>query len=397
MTDHAVNGQPRSDGRSSLINDPTFRAIIVQAVTFVVLVFVVWSIVDNTIANLQKANIASGFGFLAGRAGFDISQTMIHYTNDSTYGRALLVGLVNTVMIAVFGIATATIVGFIIGLARLSKNWLISTLATVYVEIFRNIPVLLVIFFLYKGVLAALPLARNSLHLPLSIYLNNRGLVFPRAIWGDGSTLAMAAFLLALVLAIGVRIWAKKRQMRTGKPFPTGWTALALIVGLPVLVFAALGWPLSFDYPVQGKFNLTGGTIIRPEFVAIYLALSLYTAAFIAEVIRAGIKGVPKGQTEAAEALGLHHNTTTRLVVVPQAMRIIIPPLTSEYLNLTKNTSLAVAVGFPDLVSVGGTILNQTGQAVEVVTIWLVVYLTTSLLTSLFMNWFNAKMALVER
>ncbi|MCX8997604.1 amino acid ABC transporter permease [Rhizobiaceae bacterium BDR2-2] len=397
MTDHATHAPSSGRSLKSLIYDPTFRGIFFQLLTIVVLVFVIWSIVDNTMANLARSNTASGYGFLNSRSGFDIGQSLIDYSSNSTYGRALLVGFLNTLLVASVGIVTATILGFIIGVGRLSNNWLIAKLCTVYVEVFRNIPPLLVIFFWYSGVLAVLPQPRDSIHLPFSMFLNNRGLVFPRPLWGEGAWVVPVALIVAVIAAIAVRKWAVRRQMATGQQFPILWTSIGLIVGLPLIAFLAAGAPITFDVPVEGRFNLTGGSVVAPEFVALYLALSFYTASFIAEIIRAGIRGVPKGQTEAAAALGLHPRKTTRLVVVPQAMRIVIPPLTSQYLNLTKNSSLGVAIGFPELVSTGGTTLNQTGQAVEVVSIWMVVYLTISILTSLFMNWFNAKMALVER
>jgi general L-amino acid transport system permease protein len=377
--------------------DPKIRGIFFQLLTLVLLVgFIAW-VAHNTAVNLARANIASGFGFLQGRAGFEVGQALIPYSSDSTYGRALIVGLLNTLLVAVTGIITATIIGFIIGIGRLSHNWLIAKLCTVYVEVFRNIPPLLVIFFWYSGVLAILPNARESVHLPLSTYLNNRGFFFPKPLFGENFWLTGVALLLAIVITIFVARWARRRQAATGKPFHTVWVSLGLIVGLPVLTFLALGAPLSFDYPIAGKFNLSGGSVVGPEFMSLFLALSFYTAAFIAEIVRSGIRGVPKGQTEAASALGLQPSAITRLVVVPQAFRIIIPPLTSQYLNLTKNSSLAIAIGFADLVAVGSTTLNQTGQSVEVILIWMVIYLAISVVTSLFMNWFNAKMALVER
>ncbi|MCJ8508988.1 amino acid ABC transporter permease [Rhizobium lemnae] len=394
--DALSSGKPRKSF-SSLIYDPQARGIFYQVVTVASVALFVWIITQNTIHNLEKANIASGFGFLQGRAGFDIGQQAIEYTSDSTYGRALLVGLLNTLQVAFFGIITATILGFLVGIARLSHNWLLAKLAQAYVEIFRNIPPLLVIFFWYKGVIAILPQARDSVVLPLGGFLNNRGLFFPKAIWGEGSWMIVAALGVAIAASIVIFKWARARQARTGQQFKSGWTSLGLIILLPAATFLALGAPLTFDYPVAGRFNLSGGTSIGPEFISLYLALSFYTASFIAEIVRGGIKAVPKGQTEAANALGLRANIITRLVVVPQAMRIIIPPLTSQFLNLTKNSSLAVAVGFADIVAVGGTMLNQTGQAVEIVAIWLVIYLSLSLTTALFMNWFNAKMALVER
>jgi len=386
-----------SAGTASLIYDPKVRGLFYQVVTLLVLIAFIWAVANNTIHNLQKANIASGFGFLQGRSGFDIGQQLISYTSDSTYGRALIVGLMNTLQVAIAGIITASIIGFAVGLGRLSHNWLIAKICQVYVEIFRNIPPLLVIFFWYRGVIAILPQARDSIALPFDIYLNNRGLTFPKPIFGNDALLLLPAILIGIVLAIVIAKWARKRQMATGQQFPILWCSLALVIGLPLLVFFAIGMPLTFDLPIVGRFNMQGGSVIGPEFTSVFLALSFYTAAFIAEIVRGGIKAVSKGQTEAASALGLKHSHTSRLIVVPQAMRIIIPPLTSQYLNLTKNSSLAVAIGFADIVAVGGTILNQTGQAVEVVAIWLAVYLTISISTAIFMNWFNAKMALVER
>jgi general L-amino acid transport system permease protein len=397
MTDHAISAPSGRRNFRSLAYDPKIRSIFFQIATLVIIVFLVLSIAHNVSSNLARSNTASGYGFLAGRAGFDIGQSMIAYSSDSTYGRAIIVGLLNTLLVAVVGIFTATIVGFIIGIGRLSKNWLIAKLCTVYVEVFRNIPPLLVIFFWYSGVLSSLPQARDAFELPFSTFLSNRGLTFPKPLWGEAAWVIPAALLVGIVAAVVFSSWARKRQMRTGQQAPVILISIGLVVGLPILAFLAAGAPLSFDYPVEGRFNLSGGAVIAPEFVALYLALSFYTAAFIAEIIRAGIRGVAKGQSEAAAALGLQPTMTTRLIVIPQAARIIIPPLTSQYLNLTKNSSLGVAIGFPELVSTGGTTMNQTGQAIEVVSIWLVVYLTISVATSMFMNWFNAKMALVER
>ncbi|RUX32814.1 amino acid ABC transporter permease [Mesorhizobium sp. M7A.F.Ca.US.011.01.1.1] len=383
--------------RGSFINDPKIRGIFFQVLVVVLLVAGVWWIAHNVIDNLTRLRIASGFGFLKGRAGFDISESAIAYSSDSTYGRAILVGLINTLIVAIVGIITATIIGFVIGIGRLSQNWLIRKICTVYVEVFRNIPPLLVIFFWYSGVLAVLPAPRDSIGLPFGSFLNQRGFYFPRAVWGDGSWLIFIALLVGIAMAWFVARRARQRQMATGQQFPVFWTSAALIVGLPLLAYALSGFPLSFDYPKQSTFNLTGGFQVRPEFLSLYLALSCYTAAFIAEIVRAGIRGVSAGQTEAAGALGLRSGSILRLVVVPQAMRIVIPPLTSQYLNLTKNSSLAIAIGYPDLTATAGTVLNQTGQAVEGVVIMMVIYLAISLLTSLVMNWFNAKMALVER
>ncbi|MER8766033.1 MULTISPECIES: amino acid ABC transporter permease [unclassified Mesorhizobium] len=383
--------------RGSFINDPRIRGIFFQALVLVLLVAGVWWVTHNVIVNLTRLHIASGFGFLRGRAGFDISESAIAYSSDSTYFRAILVGFINTVIVAVVGIITATIIGFIVGIGRLSRNWLIRKICTVYVEVFRNIPPLLVIFFWYSGVLAVLPPPRESINLPFGSFLNQRGFYFPRAVWGEGSWLILVALLLALAMAWFVARKARQRQMATGQPFPVLWTSIALIVGLPLLAYALSGFPLTFEFPKQSTFNLVGGFQVRPEFLSLYLALSCYTAAFIAEIVRAGIRGVSTGQTEAAAALGLRSGSILRLVVVPQAMRIVIPPLTSQYLNLTKNSSLAIAIGYPDLTATAGTVLNQTGQAVEGVVIMMAVYLALSLITSAIMNVVNARMALVER
>ncbi|THK40096.1 amino acid ABC transporter permease [Ensifer sp. MPMI2T] len=392
-----TNAPEKSRSSGSIINDPQVRGIFYQAITIIILAVLIYWIVDNTIENLRRANIASGYGFLNSRAGFDVGQSLIAFTSDSSYGRALVVGFVNTLLVAITGIITATIIGFLVGIGRLSHNWIIAKLSLAYVEVFRNIPPLLVIFFWYSGVLAILPQAREALALPLNIFVSNRGVAFPRPLFGEGAEYTLLALLVAVAASLLFARYARKRQEATGQRLPVLWTVLGLIVGLPLITFLAAGAPLTFDLPVAGKFNLTGGSVVGPEFLSLYLALSFYTAAFIAEIVRAGIRGVSKGQTEAAHALGIRPRLTTRLVIVPQAMRIIIPPLTSQYLNLTKNSSLAVAVGYADLVAVGGTILNQTGQSIEVVSIWLIVYLSLSLATSLFMNWYNARMALVER
>ncbi|ARS65973.1 amino acid ABC transporter permease (plasmid) [Sinorhizobium meliloti RU11/001] len=387
----------RSKSSGSIINDPQVRGIFYQAITVIILAALIYWIVDNAVDNLRRANIASGYDFVRSRAGFDVGQSPISFTSDSTYGRALLVGFINTLLVAITGIITATIIGFIVGIGRLSHNWIIAKLSLAYVEVFRNIPPLLVIFFWYSGVLSILPQARDALALPFDIFLSNRGVAFPRPVAGEGAEYTLLAFIIAIAASVFFTRYARQRQLATGERLPVLWTVLGLIIGLPLVTFLVTGAPIGFDVPVAGKFNLTGGSVVGPEFMSLFLALSFYTAAFIAEIVRAGIRGVSKGQTEAAHALGIRPSLTTRLVVVPQAMRIIIPPLTSQYLNLTKNSSLAVAIGYADLVAVGGTILNQTGQSIEIVSIWLIVYLSLSLATSLFMNWYNARMALVER
>ena len=386
----------------SLLYNPALRSIVYQVVTLVVIVAAVWYAWNNVVQNLARANMTAGFGFLNSRAGFDLAQTLIAYSSDSTYFRALQVGLINTLVVAAAGIVTATIVGLLVGIGRLSHNWLIARLCTIYVEIFRNIPPLLVIFFWYLGVLALLPSIRTIFqHVkddPNAVFfISNRGIYMPAPIFGEGFGVVLAAFVIGIIAAIGFTIWANARQRATGKRPPVLWVNLGLILLFPLIVFVAVGSPLSLDYAVPGSFNMKGGMVIGPEFLALYLALSLYTASFIAEIVRAGIRGVSKGQSEASYALGLRPGQATRLVVLPQALRIIIPPLTSQYLNLIKNSSLAVAVGYADLVAVGGTILNQSGKSIEIISIWMLIYVSISLITSLFMNWFNAKMALVER
>lgn len=381
----------------ALTNNSALRGVVIQALLGVAMLAFAYVIVTNAAINLQRANIRSGFGFLEGRAGFEIARPLIPYTSDSTYGHALIVGLLNTVLVAVTGIITATIIGFFVGIGRLSQNWLIAKLSALYVEFFRNLPPLLVVFFWYLGILSVLPQPRESLHLPFNLFLNNRGLIFPTPVFGNGIGWGIAAFVASVALAVLWVRWAHVRQAATGKQFPVLWLAIGLIAGLTILAFLVAGDALSFDYPVAGTFNLTGGSAVGPEFISLYLALSFYTAAFIAEIVRAGIQGVPKGQREAAIALGLRSSAITSLIIIPQAFRIIIPPLTSQYLNITKNSSLAIAVGFSDLIAVGGTTLNQTGQAIEVIAIWMLIYLSLSVTMSVFMNWFNGKVALVER
>ncbi len=384
--------------RSSLIYDPKFRGIVFQVMLAVALAaFVAW-IASNTIDNLQRAHIASGFGFLWARAGFDISQTLVPYTAESSYGRAFVVGLLNTLLVAVLGVIFASIIGFMLGVARLSKNWLIAQIATVYIETLRNIPVLLQLLFWYKAVLSILPAPRQGFNLILDSKLSNRGLIIPRPMFHEGFAATAIAFVIAILAIVVLAQWAQRRQMATGQIFPTFKVGLAILILLPATTFIVTGMPASFDLPELKGFNYTGGLQIKPEFMALLLGLTLYTATYIGEIVRAGILAVAHGQTEASYALGLRSGTALRLVIIPQALRVIIPPLTSQYLNLTKNSSLAVAVGYPDLVSVfSGTVLNQTGQAVEVIFITMLVYLTISLATSAFMNWFNQRVALVER
>lgn len=374
--------------------DPNVRAVAFQVLLVVALVFLVVEIVLNTAANLEKQNVASGFDFLARTAGFDVSQSLIPYSSKSSYLQAFFVGLTNTLLVAALGIVLATVIGFTLGIARLSPNWLASRLALAYVEVIRNVPLLLQLFVWYVAVLRALPAPAEARPLIGGAYFDTRGLHLPRVSFEHGGGLLFAAIAIALIAAAW--LW------RYGKSFEARWPGLssaawALVLMLPVLV-ATLGVDVHITYPELGRFNFDGGVSIEPEFMALLLGLSTYTAAFIAEIVRAGLLGVPQGQREAAAALGLSRRQALRLVILPQAMRIIIPPLTNQYLNLTKNSSLAVAIGYPDLVSVfAGTVLNQTGQAVEVIVITMAVYLLISLATSLLMNWFNARVAWAER
>jgi general L-amino acid transport system permease protein len=384
--------------QASFLYRPEVRQAVYQVVLVVLLLALFYTLVHNTAANLRKQNIASGFDFVSRTAGFDVSQSLIAFDSSMTYGRAFLVGLLNTLVVAGLGVVAATILGFVIGIARLSSNWLIARLAAVYVEVIRNIPPLLQLFFWYFAVLKALPPPRQSLAVPGGGFLNVRGLYLPSPIAEAGFDIVLLAIPIGIAAAAAVYVWARRRQRLTGQQFPVFWTSLALIVGMPLLIHLMLGSPLSFDYPELKGFNFQGGMVLQPEFLALLLGLSIYTASYIAEIVRAGIQGVSKGQKEAALAIGLTQGQSLRLVVIPQAMRIIIPPLTSQFLNLTKNSSLAVAIGYPDLVSVwSGTVLNQTGQAVEVILVTMCVFLTISLVTSAFMNWFNRRMALVER
>lgn len=387
-----------SSKNQSLFYNPTFRAILFQVIAVAALVFFFYSIINNALSNLESRGIATGLGFLNQEAGFGIGLSLVEYDETHTYGRTFIVGLLNTALVSVLGILFATVLGFTVGISRLSSNWLISRCAAVYIETFRNIPLLLQIFFWYFAVLQALPSPRQSLSLGESVFLNVRGLFFPGPIFEEGSNLIGMAVIIAIVFVIFLSKWAKNKQTLTGQQTPLLRYSLLALIGLPTMAYFISGMPITIEYPELKGFNFKGGISIIPELAALVVALSVYTASFIAEIVRSGINAVNHGQTEAAMALGLPRNKTLKLVVIPQAMRIIIPPLTSQYLNLTKNSSLAMAIGYPDLVSVfAGTTLNQTGQAIEIITMTMAVYLTLSLLTSFLMNIYNSKVALVER
>jgi general L-amino acid transport system permease protein len=384
--------------KQNLFYNPTFRAIIFQIIAVLGLLFFFYNIINNALENLDARGIATGFGFLNEEAGFGIGLTLIDYDETYTYGRTFFVGLLNTALVSVLGIFLATIIGFTVGISRLSSNWLISRFAALYIETFRNIPLLLQIFFWYFAVLQALPSPRQSLSIGESLFINVRGLYLAGPVFNEGSSWIFAALALAVVLSIIYAIKSHKKQKDTGVQSPVLLTTLGMVIGLPVVAFFAAGMPVSIEYPELKGFNFRGGISILPELAALLIALSIYTASFIAEIVRSGINAVNHGQTEASLALGLPRSKTLRLVVIPQAMRIIIPPLTSQYLNLTKNSSLAMAIGYPDLVSVfAGTTLNQTGQAIEIIAMTMGVYLGLSLTTSFFMNMYNKKVALVER
>lgn len=385
-------------GRTYWFNNPKLRAVVFQIVLLAIVVLIILTGAWNAVENLARQGRSLGLDFLGRTASFDIGQTPIEYTSLSTNGRALLVGITNTLIVAALGIVLATVLGFIIGVARLSSNWIIAKLAMVYIEVVRNIPLLLQLLFWYGAVLKPLPGVRQSITFGESIFLNNRGIFFPAAMPQAGAGLVGGALLVGVLGAIGFTVWGRRKQMETGKRPPVLLVNLALIVGLPLLAFFGTGMPFAMDYPKVGGFNVNGGFRLQPEFVALLLGLTIYTAAFIAETVRSGIRGVPHGQTEASGALGLRSGHNLRLVVIPQAMRIIVPPLASQYLNLTKNSSLAVAIGYPDLVQVfSGTVLNNTNQAIECIGITMAVYLIISLSIAGFMNWFNKRVALVER
>ena len=459
-----------------LLHDPRFRGLVVQAVTALCVLSLLWMAVDNAATNMRARGIPTNFDFWDRTSGFDVNQTLIAYSSLSTYGKAFWVGLLNTLLVAAIGVVVATLLGFILGVMRLSANWAARTFATLYVETLRNVPLLLQLLFWYNAILSPLPAPRASLAMPsvaltwpdaaslalalvaaggaylagrfarsrseddagevlasvgaalgwlvaliallfgasafigapgggllhwggpAGVYLNNRGLLIPEPRFEPGFDWVLAALAAAVALSVAFTWSARRRQALSGAQSPVGLASLALILGLPLLAFVATGGPVTLDYPVLRGFNFQGGLRVSPEFVALLLGLSLYTAAFIAEEVRAGVQSVAKGQSEAAHALGLRAGPTLRLVVLPQAMRVILPPLTNQYLNLTKNSSLAVFIGYPDLVQVFmGTVLNQTGAAVQVIVVTMAVYLAISLATSGLMTLYARRTAWAER
>ena len=399
----ALQGSERlaaTPDKGSFINDPRVRGIFWQGVLVLVVGYLFYAAISNAQTNLAAKGQVFGFGFLSTPGGFDVNQHLIPFSSEegSTYGRAFLVGLLNTILVAGIGIVLATILGFIIGVARLSSNWIVAKFAQVYVEVIRNIPLLLQLIFWYNAVLKPLPPPRQAIAFGAGFFLSNRGLTVPDPTFGPGSEMVGYALLVGIAGAFIFRHWAKGVQEKTGQQYPIGLVSLALIIGLPLVAYFLLGRPIQFDVPVQKGFNFAGGMQVFPEFVALLLGLVIYTAAFIAEIVRAGIQAVSRGQVEAANALGLRNKPTLNLVIIPQAMRVITPPLTSQYLNLTKNSSLAVAIGYPDLVQIfAGTALNQSAKAIEIMLMTMAVYLALSLITSFAMNIYNRRMALVER
>ena len=397
---------------SSFIYDRQIRSIIFQLLLVLGLILGAWWLGNNTLINLADQGKTLGFSFLKQTSGFQISSTlgtwvMEYNVGSSTYLDVYFIGIINTFLVAVLGIVAATFLGFAMGIMRLSKNMVVKGFATVYVEVLRNVPLLLQLFFWYFAVLRSLPSRRGQ----IEIYegaagINITGLYLPAPIAQSGAGVLGLAFILLVGIAIWLGRWAKKRQHETGQIFPAFWMGLGIVFFGTLLVYIAMGQPIDWSFPLfkdtgpvlRRGFQIGDGMVIVPEFIAVWLALSLYTAAFIAEIVRAGILAISKGQTEAAYSLGLRPGVTLRLVIIPQALRVIIPPLTSQYLNLTKNSSLAVAIAYPELVSIfAGTALNQVGKEIEMIAMMMAVYLTFSLLTSAFMNWFNARVKLVDR
>lgn len=379
------------------LRDPAKLSILYQVFTLLGVALLSYYLVNNTLANLERQSISTGFGFMEKEASFEIGEALIQYSAADSYGRALAVGFCNTLLVSFIGIVLTVILGTFLGIARLSSNWLVAKLSAVYIEVFQDIPILLQLFFWYAFFYEILPSPRQALNPIPGLFLCNRGMIFGVPVWHNAYSYSVVCFVIACVLVYLLKRWAAKRQAATGQIFPIIRVGLALLFGLPLIGWWLGGAPTAMSVPQLSGFNFKGGLTISPEFTALLLGLVLYTAAFVAEVVRAGIQSVGKGQTEAAKSIGLKQGQVLNLVILPQALRVIVPPLTSQMLNLTKNSSLAVAIGYPDFVSVAGTTINQTGQAIEGVALIMIVYLIFSLSTSAFMNWYNKKIALVER
>jgi general L-amino acid transport system permease protein len=399
MAEISETGSDARNPIARLWRDKETRSIIIQIVTLVVILTAVALILRNVVINLERVGKEFSFGFFFYPAGYDITfSPFIDYDSRSTHLRAAAVGILNTLLVATCGIVLATIMGFTMGILRLSSNWLVSRMVYCFLEFTRNIPVLLHILFIHGLVVTLLPVPKQAVNFADSFFLTNRGFFIPQPVWESGSGFVAAAFVISIVFVFFFVRWAKKTRDETGRIYPVLWISTGAIVGLTAVAFLAAGMPLSWAIPELKGFNFRGGMSIKPEFIALWLALSYYTSCFIAEIVRAGIMAVSHGQTEAAHALGLRQNRTLQLIVIPQALRVIVPPLASQYLNLTKNSSLAIAIGYMDVVAtVGGITLMQTGKEMETMVVVLLIYLTISLLISGFMNWYNKKMALVER
>jgi general L-amino acid transport system permease protein len=379
-------------------NDPVVRGWVFQVVVVGLVAGLAWYLVSNTIENLARQKIASGFDYLGREAGFEIGDSMIEYSPASTYARAIWVGILNTLRVAVIGIILSTILGTVIGVGRLSPNWLLAKICEWYVEAFRNVPLLLWLFLFYKLISEAFPGPRQAISaLWGSLFLSNRGLYFPVPMADPIHKWMGVALVVGIVGAVILHRWAKKRQEATGQPFPSITAGIGVALGLPLLVWLGAGAPSAMSWPALKGFNFEGGTVIQPEFTALLVGLVLYTSAFVAEIVRSGILALHKGQSEAAAAIGLSRGQSMRLVLLPQALRVIVPPMTSQYLNITKNSSLAIAIGYPDLVASINVTINQTGQAIENILLIMAAYLSVSLSISAFMNWYNKRIALTER
>ncbi len=389
----------RKGGASgAFYNNPQVRAIFYQILLVLGLLYFFGNIIGNTLGNMEAIGIKTGFSFLSSAAGYDVLMSLIPFESTDTYGRIFVVGFLNTLLVSAIGIVFATILGFVFGVAHFSHNWVVRKIALVYVEIFRNIPLLLQVFFWYFAVLASLPGARQSLSLGEAVFLNVRGLYFPKLIGNDIAWIVWTALAAAIAGIFVLRRWAKRRQDETGQQFPVLKASVGLIIGLPLIAAALTGFPFTVEYPALKGFNYFGGVTVIPELMALALALSVYTGAFIAEAVRAGVQAIPHGQTEAARSLGLRENKIMSLIIVPQAMRVIVPLLNSEYQSLVKNSTLAAAIGYPDLFNVFvGTALNQTGQAIETIFMTIIVYFVVNMVISFLMNRFNSAVALVSR
>jgi general L-amino acid transport system permease protein len=397
MTDQQVNMDTTAPEKIPFLRDPAKLAILYQCLTVLGVGLLGYYLIHNTLANLERQSISTGFGFFGKEAAFEIGEKLINYSAADSYSRALFVGFLNTLIVSFIGVVLTILFGTILGIARLSTNWLLAKLSAIYIEIFQDIPILLQLFFWYAFFYEMLPGPRQALNPIPGIFLCNRGLIFGIPAGHAAYQYAFAALGLAAVLIFFLRRWAAKRQDATGQIFPIIKVSLAIFIGFPLIAWWLAGAPTAMNVPKLTGFNFKGGLSISPEFTALLLGLVLYTSAFVAEVVRAGIQSVGKGQREAAMSIGLKPAHVLNLVILPQALRVIVPPLTSQMLNLTKNSSLAVAIGYPDFVSVAGTTINQTGQAIEGVALIMLVYLFFSLSTSAIMNWYNKKIAIVER